>query len=64
MDTENSILDRLNVEYMTKRGYLDGYLTALRTMQDYDYIKILEQRRLNYGSKFIEGHSLIVWQPL
>ncbi len=58
------LLDRLSVLYCRRRNYLKGYLTRLRELEKQGRIRILRQQRTYTGSFFIEGHSLIVWQPL
>ncbi len=63
-DTENNLLDYLHHKYMTKRKYLHGYLTTLQSLEKLGVIKIYDTRRLHYGSKFIEGHTLIQWSPI
>ena len=61
---ENNLLDYLTIGYFRKRNYLQGFLTRLQELEKDGKIEILESRRLNYGSKFIEGHTLIIWKPL
>lgn len=52
--------DAAALAYHRKRGYLDGYLTALRARPG---IKIEKIQRLGFGSPFHEAYSLIVWRP-
>lgn len=61
---KNILLDDLTIQYIEKRNYLKNYLTSLISLEKMGKVKILEARRLNYGSQFIEGHSLIIWKPL
>jgi hypothetical protein len=63
LDEEN-ILDYLTIQYFNKRNYLKNYLTTLRSLEAQDKIRILDVRRLYYGSKFIEGHTVIIWKPV
>lgn len=60
---EDNLLDYLTLQYFKKRNYLKNYLTALQLLEQQDKLKILNVRRLNYGSKFIEGHTMIIWKP-
>ncbi len=53
--------DAAALAYHRKRGYLDGYLTALRAREN---IKIEVIQRLNFGSPYHEAYSLIVWRPI
>ena len=63
LDEENT-LDYLTIQYFNKRNYLKNYLTTLRSLEAQDKIRILDVRRLYYGSKFIEGHTVIIWKPV
>lgn len=60
--TSNAI-DILSLMYFRKRNYLSGFLTYLRQLEAQGKVEILEAKRTYSGSKFIEGHSLIVWRP-
>ena len=64
LDQDKNLLDHLTVKYFQKRNYLKNFLTKLRELEKEQKIEILETRRLNYGSKFIEGHTLIIWKTL
>lgn len=59
-----NFLDSLTIRYFQKRKYLSGYLTTLRNLELENKAAILDVRRLNYGNKFIEGHTVIVWRPV
>ena len=61
---ENNILDYLNMKYFSKRGYLKGFLTKLKSLEKEGKVSIINERRLNYGSEFVEGHTLVIWKPL
>ena len=37
---------------------------TLRKLEKQKKLEIITVRRLNYGSKFIEGHTLIIWKPI
>ena len=63
LDPEN-LLDYLTIQYFNKRNYLKNYLTSLRKLESEGKIRILDTRRLYYGSKFIEGHTVIIWKPV
>ena len=60
---EENLLDYLTIQYFNKRNYLKNYLTTLRDLENQDKIRVLDVRRLYYGSKFIEGHTVIIWKP-
>ena len=61
---EDSLFDYPAIRYHRKRGYLDGYLTALRKLEREGRAEILDTRRLQFGSFFQEGYSLVMWKPL
>ena len=61
---DDNLLDYLTSKYFEKRNYLKGFLLKLDELESQGKVEILETRRLNYGSKFIEGHTLIIWKPL
>lgn len=60
---EDNLWDYLAVLYSKKRGYLNGYLTALRRLEEEGRIEILEQRRPYLGGVLHES-SLLVWRPI
>jgi SAM-dependent methyltransferase len=61
---ENNLIDYLTIKYFNKRNYLKNYLTKLKSLEKEEKVEILSVNRLNYGSKFIEGHTLIIWKPI
>ena len=63
LDPDN-LLDYLTMQYFNKRNYLKNYLTSLQKLEREGKIRILDVRRLYYGSKFIEGHTVIIWKPV
>lgn len=58
------IQDYYTKKYFEKRGYLSGYLTYLKKLEEDKLIKIHEIKRLFLGSKYVEGHTLIVWEVI
>jgi SAM-dependent methyltransferase len=61
---QDNLIDYLTIKYFNKRNYLKNYLTKLQTLEKENKVEILEVKRLNYGSKFVEGHTLIIWKPV
>ena len=61
---ETNLVDYLAARYHRKRGYLEGFLTALRTLADKGHIEILDVRRFFFGSLYHEGYSYVAWRPL
>jgi len=58
------LLDFLSLEYFKMRHYLDGYLDRLRELEQQGRIRILCCRRTHIGSLFIDGYSVVVWEPV
>ena len=57
-----SLFDHLAIRYHQKRGYLTGFLTALRELEAAGRVRILEVRRLGFGSFYHEGYSVVAWR--
>lgn len=57
-----NINDNLSIRYAKKRGYLNGYYNYLLKLQKKKIIKILKVRKSYFGSKYINGYSLVVWK--
>jgi hypothetical protein len=56
------LLDHLSLDYFTKRGYLTGFLRKMgQTFKD--KVEVIEVRRTEIGSKFIEGYTVVAWRP-
>jgi hypothetical protein len=51
-------MDNHSIEYMKKRNYLNGYLTALKKSK----AKILRTQRLHFGNMNYEGWSFVIWR--
>jgi len=60
---EENLLDYLALKYHRKRGYLSGYLPRLRMLEAEGKLKIMEVRRMHFGSIYQEGYSFVVWRP-
>lgn len=58
------LLDCLSIEYFKKRKYLNGLFDYLKILESEGKIKIIEAKRTNAGSLFVDGHSVIVWKPV
>ncbi len=58
----DALHDWLALEYHRRRGYLDGYLDALRALERAGRVEIEEARRVRFGSLFHEGYNLLVWR--
>jgi SAM-dependent methyltransferase len=61
---ENRLFDYLAINFHRKRGYTEGLLPYLQSLDKQGKIKLLKVKRLNFGSLFMEGYTYFVWQPL
>ena len=55
---EDNLLDYLAVMYHRKRGYLEGYVDAVKAVGE-----VIELKRNYFGSLFHEANSVLVWRP-
>lgn len=60
---EENLIDYLAIKYHKQRGYLDEYLSYLRKLESENKLIIRQVKRLNFGSLYHEGYSLIIWEP-
>ncbi len=60
---EENLADHLAVAFHRMRDYLNGFQTYLTRLAEQGRVRILDERRLGFGSLFHEGYSVIVWQP-
>ena len=60
---ENNLYDYLAIWYSKKRRYLNGYFTALRSLEKENKIEIIDAYRPQLGGVFHEA-SVIAWRPL
>jgi hypothetical protein len=60
----NKLNDYLSIEYFKKRNYLDGFLNGLRKLEIDGKVKIHRAQRTHIGSLFIEGYSVVIWEPI
>jgi len=60
---ESNLVDYLSLRYHRQRGYLDGLLTYLYTLQEEGKIVIDKVHRHHLGTKFVETYSYVVWRP-
>ena len=61
---EDSLFDYLQLLFHKKRGYTSGLLPHLQKLEENNIIKDLWVKRLNFGSKFMEGYTVIAWKPI
>jgi hypothetical protein len=61
--TNENKFDLTSKSYIEKRGYLNGYLNALRNRESEGKIEILQISRSNIGAFPCDGWSLFIWRP-
>ncbi len=54
-------MDNYSIQYMKKRGYLQGYLTRLKELEKDGKIEIEKIQRLHFGNMNYEGWSYVMW---
>ena len=59
-----NLADHLAAAFHRARDYLNGFHTHLEKLAGEGRIRILDARRLGFGSLFHEGYSVVVWQPV
>ncbi|NTW36423.1 MAG: methyltransferase domain-containing protein [Syntrophobacteraceae bacterium] len=58
-----TLSDHLIKRYSKARKYLDGFLAALRELEQSGSAEILQVQR-TFGGLYHEGYSFVVWRPL
>ena len=61
-DVEN-LFDYTQYIFHKKRGYTSGLLPYLQEKENIGIIKDLTFKRIYFGSKFMEGYTIISWSP-
>lgn len=61
---EENDFDQTAASYHQKRGYLTGYLSALRNLEKAGRIEIMQATRLPFGNMLHEPYGILVWRPL
>lgn len=60
---ESDLIDYLGLAYHRRRGYLAGYLTALRTLEQQGRVDILALHKHRFGNQFDDPYSYVAWRP-
>ena len=58
------IPEYLSLEYFKKRNYLFNYLKYLEVLEKKNKILIFDKIKTGFGSKYIEGYSIVAWKPI
>ncbi len=61
---KDDVFDWLALRYHKMRGYLTGFHTRLKELEDEGRLEILDAKRLGFGSLHHEGFSVVVWRPI
>tara|TARA_Y100000816_G_C26080794_1_gene569609 strand:+ start:148 stop:1086 length:939 start_codon:yes stop_codon:yes gene_type:complete len=59
---ENNLIDYLAIKFHKKRGYTEGYLPMLKKLEKEGEIKIVKEKRLEFGSLLMEGFTYFIWK--
>jgi SAM-dependent methyltransferase len=59
---KTNLMDYLALRYHEIRNYLDGWLTDLRELEKQGKVKILQQKRIQFGNKFHDAYNLVIWK--
>jgi len=62
LDIDNPI-DKLSLDYMEYRGYLDGLFAYICSLESENKVEICEAKRSYMGAFTLDGYSIIVWRP-
>jgi cyclopropane fatty-acyl-phospholipid synthase-like methyltransferase len=60
---ETILMDYLAAEYHRTRGYLSGFLPAVRKLEREGKAEILTCERRKFGNRYHDSYSLLVWRP-
>lgn len=58
---QENLIDYLAAKYSDKRGYLNGYFTHLKKLEETGTIKLLHVQK-NLGSMYHDGWTTVVWE--
>lgn len=61
---DNTLLDYLSIRFHTQRNYLNGYYTYLRELENRGVIRIVKATRIEFGSLFQDGWSILIWETV
>ena len=60
----NTKLGKLSKKYAKKRKYLSGFYTYLKKKEKEGKIKILLEIKSQWGSKYLNGPSIFIWEKI
>lgn len=56
--------DYLSIKYMKKRNYLNGLKHYISELERNNQINIMVNKRSYLGSFYVDGYSVLVWEPV
>lgn len=56
------LFDYLAVQYHKKRNYLNGFMTELQRLHDYNKIRLIKTKRTYFGNMYNECFNIIIWR--
>jgi len=59
----SNLFDYLQTKFHLKRGYSTGLITYLKDLEREGKVTNVACKRVGFGSKFMEGYTLISWKP-
>ena len=60
---EDVLIDYLAALFHKKRGYTEGLLPMLKTLENERTVELIKVKRLHFGSLMMEGYSVMAWRP-
>jgi hypothetical protein len=58
----DDLFDHLQIRFHEKRGYTKGLLPSIQYLASQGVCRLVDSRRLNFGSEMFEGYHLIAWE--
>ncbi len=59
----DNLVDYLALAYDRRRGYLTGWLTTLRELEQQGVVRILRSFKTQIGGRFHDSYCTVVWTP-
>ena len=59
---KNSKFDNIALKFHLSRNYLNNYLSYLKQLESENKINILKIKKVNFGSFYHDGYSIVIWE--
>ena len=63
-NSDEHAFDKVAIAFHRRRQYLEGFVGQIEYLESRGKAEIIERKRVPFGSRFIEGYSLIIWRPI